>query len=293
MKRPFFRPLAAGVCLAGLVSTSGLTAQETAAVPAANIAKTLINPKANAKIVEAAVKAHAGRAGEIIAEITRDLPNDSKIEYARIPVIWHLAIECTRKGDAGQIRKLFEVSLPKGDAPMRDWQAVVTGGGIVNGISQAGKWPAERSAEILGDDADLKKRWERALELAVPMTNDEKVKQGTRYDALRLLGVTPWEKNGALLVKYLSAETPEELQMGAVSALVDVNSPEAAKALVTAWPGLKPGNRKLAAEGLTRTPARARAFITEVEAGRIKESDVDAATLKKLQEQTKKAAAEK
>ena len=40
--------------------------------------------------------------------------------------------------------------------------------------------------------------------------------------------------------------------MGAVSGLVDIKSPEAAKALTDALPTLTEGNRKLAEEGLKR-----------------------------------------
>ena len=61
------------------------------------------------------------------------------------------------------------------------------------------------------------------------MADDDKVPSGTRYDALRVLGVEPWEKRGAQLVRYLGNKNAE-LQMGAVSGLGDVHSPEAAKA---------------------------------------------------------------
>jgi hypothetical protein len=122
---------------------------------------------------------------------------------------------------------------------------------VINGVSQRGSWPRERIDEIIGKDEGLRKRWTRALELAAAMADDEKVASGTRYDALRMLGVEPWEKRGRQLARYLEHKNGE-LQMGAVSGLGDVKSPEAAKALSAALPNLTEGNRKLAEEALKR-----------------------------------------
>ena len=40
-----------------------------------------------------------------------------------------------------------------------------------------------------------------------------------------MLGVEPWEKRGEQLARYLKPGTHEELQMGAVSGLADVDAP--------------------------------------------------------------------
>ncbi|MEA2736194.1 MAG: hypothetical protein QOE14_2645, partial [Humisphaera sp.] len=161
------------------------------------------------------------------------------------------AIAAGKRNDAAMLKKMLDVSLPKSDEPLRDWQAVVLGGGIINGISQQGAWPGDRLTEIIGDDADLKSRWQRALDLASTMADNEKTPPGTRYDALRMLGVEPWEKRGDQLTRYLKNENAE-LQMGAVSALADVKSPEASSALKAALPTLTEKNRNLAEEGLKR-----------------------------------------
>ena len=46
----------------------------------------------------------------------------------------------------GKFPPLLDASLPKRGEPLRDWQAVVVGGGAVNGISLEGGWPARRVA---------------------------------------------------------------------------------------------------------------------------------------------------
>ena len=68
------------------------------------------------------------------------------------------------------------------------------------------------------------------VEIELDVADDESVRSGTRYDALRILGTDKFEKSGARLVEYLADEN-HELQMGAVSGLADMEEPAAAQAL--------------------------------------------------------------
>ncbi len=223
-------------------------------------------------------------AADLVREMTKGLRDDLKEEYRRIPWVWRVSVAAGRRNDAAQLRRLLAVSLPEAGRPLRDWQAVAIGGGVINGISLAGPWPGERVAEIIKGDEALMARWRRALELASPMADDEKVATGTRYDALRMLGVEPWKRRGAQLVRYLKRGTNAELQMGAVSGLADVRSPEATKALLAALPGLAPGNRNLALDGLLRDEARAAALLDAVGSGAVKRADLGEARVKRLLE---------
>jgi hypothetical protein len=69
------------------------------------------------------------------------------------------------------------------------------------------------------------------------MCSDEKISAGTRYDALRLAGMLPWDKAEPILTRYL-ADPNAELQMGAVSALADQSGRESAALLNSALPKL-------------------------------------------------------
>jgi putative membrane-bound dehydrogenase-like protein len=231
---------------AAAASSDGL-----ARTPAA-VAAVILDPSKSNAAREAAINANPQFAAELIVELTRDLaPDDAKTEYQRIPWIWRVAIAAGKRNDAPTLKKMLDASLPRKDEPLRDWQAVVVGGGIINGISQQGAWPGDRIAEIIGDDANLQSRWQRVVDLSSAMADNEKTPPGTRYDALRMLGVESWEKRGEQLEKYLKHDNAE-LQMGAVSGLSDVKSPEAAKALEAALPALTENNRKLAEDGLKR-----------------------------------------
>src|SRR5690606_20564212 len=143
----------------------------------------------------------------LLEALVRDLPaDDLEEEYRRIPWIWRVSIATARKNDREQLTAMLRVSLPETGEPLRDWQAVVLGGGLINGLSQIGVWPHERIASLIGNDRQLRQRWLQALQQSVTMTDDEQVKPGTRYDALRMIAMRGWNDSGPQLVRYLQNE---------------------------------------------------------------------------------------
>lgn len=229
----------------------------------------LLDDKQPADARKQAIKDNEDRAGDIIAEMAKGLGDDSAEEYRRIPWIWRVAVAAGQRNDATQLRRVLEVSLPKAGEKLRDWQAVVVGGGVINGITLAGEWPGPRVTQILGDDASLKQRWQSALEQASALADDEKVTRGTRYDALRMIPLLGWDVSGAKLRNYLKKGTHAELQMGAVSGCGDINDPRAAQTLIEAIPNLDPKNLRLAVNALKRTSERKHLLDEAITAGRI------------------------
>ncbi|HVK58635.1 MAG TPA: hypothetical protein VM735_07640, partial [Candidatus Kapabacteria bacterium] len=235
----------------------------------ASVARFILDSTRTEDSRETAVKANPQFSATLIAEMTRDLVPGTPEEYVRIPWIWRVAIACGRRNDAGPIKAVLAASLPKQDEPLRDWQAVVIGGGIINGISQRGVSPAPRIEEIIGADRALKGRWNRALQLAATMADNPGVQNGTRYDALRMLGVEPWDKRGGQLAQYLSKDINAELQMGAVSGLVDMHSRAADQALIAALSALTEHNRNLALDALV-TRDSAADLLRAIDSGKIR-----------------------
>jgi putative heme-binding domain-containing protein len=176
-------------------------------------------------------------------------------ESERIPAIWQVAIAAGRANQTAELHALLERALPRANEALQPWQAVVVGGGLVNGLTQIGVWPRERLHEAIDADTALTARLQRAIELAAIMAHDESVLAGTRYDALRMLGISTWENHGADLVRYLAPDADPELQMGAVSGLGDLADPRAGDALRAALDGLTPAHRALAQEALQRVPS--------------------------------------
>ena len=216
------------------------------------------------------------RPAELIAAMITGLPAGDLVEaYRRIPWIWRVAIAAARRDNSEELVALLDVSLPQPGEPLQDWQAVVLGGGLINGISQNGDWPHERIATLIGNDRELRARWRHALDQAVAMSDDESIKPGTRYDALRMIAMRGWNGSGDQLVRYLKDASSAELQMGAVSGLVDVPDPPATAALLAGLPQLTERNRELALAGILRSQDRSIALLQSIRAGEIPRRLID------------------
>ena len=214
------------------------------------------------------------KAGEVIPLMAEGLPSEagSKEEYRRIPWIWRVAIAVGKGGDETQMRDVLAASLPKEDQPLEHWQAVVIGGGLINGIGLAGDWPDKELSLVLGDDAQLLASWKRSLELSVKMANDESVPTGTRYDALRMVAMIKTPEARQQLERYLVKDTHAELQMGAVSGLSDRDEEGIAALLIPATTYLPDVNLKLVLQALTRDERRALELLDAIKDSRL--SDV-------------------
>jgi len=222
----------------------------------------------------ALIRDHTAKSPELIAAMTADIKPGAE-EYRRIPWIWRIAIAAGRRNDVTEMRRILDASLPKLGQPLRDWQAVAVGGGLVNGVSLEKQWPLERLNELLKDDRELTKRWHAALALAHVMADDEKVAHGTRYDALRMIALDAWAKCGPRFGGYIKKGAHDELQMGAISGLSDIDRPEVGPLLADNLAHFNAGNRKLAIEALLRTDARKAVLRERLDKGLIDKTWLD------------------
>jgi len=254
---------------ADAVGSGGVKAAELVLRDAASVARFVLDASQGEVARSTAIRANPQFAGALIREMTRDLVAGTPEEYRRIPWIWQVSIAAGRRNDDGHVRDVIAASLPGLDEPLRDWQAVVLGGGIINGISQRRLWPGERIGALLKGHPELEAGWRRALDEAARMADDAGVPQGTRYDALRMLGVESWERRGQQLIRYLAAGTSAELQMGAVSGLGDMPGTGAGEALIGSLAHLTGDNRKLALDALMRDGMRHASLRAAVEGKRV------------------------
>ncbi|WP_197355884.1 neutral/alkaline non-lysosomal ceramidase N-terminal domain-containing protein [Aureliella helgolandensis] len=207
-------------------------------------------------------------AAAMITALTADMPEDSAEEYRRIPWIWRVAIAAGKRNQSSELLQVLEISLPRSGEPLQDWQAVVIGGGLINGVSLVGSWPLDRIQRLISGNGPLVARWNRSIALASQMADDGRVRAGTRYDALRMVALAAWAEHGEQLAGYLADENAE-LQMGAVSGLSDMPAAEAGRLLVEALPRLAPQNRELALDALMRTVPRIQRVLAAVQAEKI------------------------
>ena len=258
-----FQPLRRRTCL-GLFALAVVTSatpgyaqatlpNATSATPQA-IATALLDDSHDQKAREVLARDASPRANAIVQALVVGLPdNDEAEEYRRIPWIWRVAVAAGRARDEAALIALTDGSMPKASERLRDWQCVVLGGGVVMGLSQAGVSPRAVMAPWLASDAARQANWTRSLDLAIAMADDAKVRNGTRYDALRMIAVLPWDRVGAQLTRYLSKDVDPELQMGAIGGLSDLEDGRAADAIVRHFPQYTERNRGLAINALLKT----------------------------------------
>ena len=129
-------------------------------------AQVLLNPRAGDELKTTVCSQWKSNADQVLKILVAKLPNgDTEEEYRCIPWIWKLSIEATRNEEKspGMILKLLELSTPAIDEPLRDWQAVVIGGAVINGLSLNGLWPEVELKRILQNDLQTKLRFDSAL----------------------------------------------------------------------------------------------------------------------------------
>lgn len=258
------------------------SAAEGQPTDAATLAAQILDADRPAAERQAIIAENPELADELLAAMLDGIRPGTPQEYQRIPYLWRVSVAAGERNDAEQLRTILEISLPRDDQPLHDWQAVVIGGGVVGGISKTGAWPRDRVAEILAGHPELIQRWNRSLKLAKTMADNPQVRNPTRYDALRMLGVAEWAESSEVLLKYLGEGNERELQMGAVSGLADMQSPQAVKPLVDALSHLSGTNRQLAIAGLLRSDTRMAALREALESGKVAETDLTAEQIKKL-----------
>lgn len=248
------------------------------------VAQRLLDDSASQDVRTALAREQVDDAADVLTAMARDMEPGTEEEYRRIPWLWRVSRAAGESNDDRVIIEVLEVATPHEGEPLHDWQAVVIGGGIVSGLSAAGEWPKERIESLLEEHPNLLSRYRRAVDLSAEMADDASVPDPTRYDALRLVAMAGWEAASPQLMRYLDADVHDELQMGAVSGLADIRSPEVDSVLLGHFDAYARYNRHLALEGLMRTDERANALLDAVEQGTVPRDSLGTDRIQRLRE---------
>lgn len=250
-------------------SNSAITSDEEQ-----RIAKQLLLEKQES-VVEKLIAQHHPNAPQLIRVWIQQLkqleePQAAKTrEYELIPMIWRLSIAAIRNSETREkvLHELLDLSLavPSQDpnstsANWADWQAVILGGAVINGLGLEGQWPKQFLERTLVQKPELAGRWQATLNSAQRMAVNESTPTGTRYDAIRVLAMLPADQAIERIKPFLGKGINEELQMGAVSGLSDIEHPSVSSLLLNAFSDLVPANQLLAKEAMQRTTDRKRSW---------------------------------
>lgn len=236
---------------------------------ASSVARRLLDDSVDEAVRTDLARERVDDAADILAAMIEGMEPGTEEEYHRIPWLWRVSRAAGESNREEVIVEVLDVAAPGEGEPLHDWQAVVIGGGIVSGISAIGEWPQERIDRILAAHPTLALRYRRAVDLSAAMADDEAVPDPTRYDALRLVAMAGWDEASPQLIRYLGGDVHDELEMGAVSGLADIDAPAVDSVLLSRFNTYAPYNRHLALEGLLRTDERSSALLTAVGNGTI------------------------
>jgi hypothetical protein len=273
-----FRLIFFNATLAALLWPGISSAVETNTVR--EVATAILNAKNPER--DALISAESNRSAALIGELSKQMKVGTPDEYRVIPSIWKVAIDAGKRNEGEELLKILDVTLPQKAEPLRDWQAVVIGGGIINGLTLSGVWPKQRIETLLRTNDVLRTRWFYSIYLASGMADDSKVRSGTRYDALRMLGVAPWKVSGEQLTKYLGKEVGGELQQGAVCGVADIDAAPAADTLIQYFDQFTEKNRQFALDALLRNEVRAKKLVDALGAGKIPSAELGSTREEKL-----------
>jgi putative membrane-bound dehydrogenase-like protein len=211
-------------------------------------------------------------------------PWSAEDQVRLIPTIWMLTNRACKSGDQDLARRILDEALPRIDATIDDWRVVVLGGAVVGGLSDSITWPRPAIESWMESDTQRMACWQRVLKFSIEKAADEKTSTGTRYDALRLVGMLPEEQAIAALQPYWDREVNEELRMGAISAASDIESPQSISLLFAAAKNESGHLRSLAIDGLLRTRSGRRALVEGLQLSRLPADALTAAQREQLAE---------
>jgi hypothetical protein len=250
---------------------------------AVRLASQILDDKLPKKDREKIIRDHPDLALPLLKALVADMPPDNpKEEYRRIPWIWRVALAAGKRNQLEEIKSIVEFALPDVIDPLRDWQAVVLGGGIINGIGLSGGWADEQLNKIFAFDPPLNTRWQQTLKLASVMADNEKVHKDTRCDALRIVGMDIWNKRGGQLFRYLIKGVGPDLQQAAIGGVGDMRVPCVPQALLSGYWHYNSKNRGFVLNELMREDARVVALLDAIEAGTVKPGELGPARIAKL-----------
>jgi putative membrane-bound dehydrogenase-like protein len=174
------------------------------------------------------------------------------------------------KNDAALAKAVDAVTRPAGEAGkvnrVKQFAAVAV---VLDGLEQGGDGPAKALAGKLGPVLDA------ARETAI----DDAAQPDARVAAAALLGRGAADEQAGdadLLAGMLTPQTPEAVQVAAVTSLARIADPASAKAMLAAWPTLTPTLRVQVLDALLRRPERVAALLDAIEAKKVLAADIDA-----------------
>lgn len=243
----------------------------------------ILNKNNDQWIQWAAILSRPEVAHRILARVAQRIGDSAGEGERMLPPVWRLSYGVGRRDDLAQLRQMMDLLLPRPDGTLAEWQMVGLGGGLGESLHLAHVVPGNRLREALAGMPDGGKRFDRARDEAVRIADDERVRDGTRYDALIFLGMDPVRRHVELLRKYLAPVHAPNLQEGAIIGIGQLDlGEEVVLWLLEHWKAYAPEQRQKVLEAQLRRPDRVVGLAKALREGRLSISELDAGSRKRL-----------
>src|SRR5262249_14992022 len=154
------------------------------------------------------------------------------------------------------------------------------------GLERRGKTlttTADDIASIAPMKADAyRERLSSVFKLAEPIVGDAKLPVMQRQAALRLFAHATWPNAKAMLLPVVMDGAEQEIRVTALRSLAAHTDRDVPALLLKTWPSAGPAVRREILEAMLRRPERIAFLLDEIEAKRVKASEIDASRTRQL-----------
>jgi putative membrane-bound dehydrogenase-like protein len=210
-------------------------------------------------------------------------PSKSSASPARQLLIRELASIIGARKDPGNTLKLIVIAARPGVRMAPDHLAAIVG--LADGLERRGATLISVGAELTASKKDLElwpKDVDHIVNAARIIAGDAKAQTAHRLMAIRVASQGTWPTARAILLPLLN-EAPElEIRLAALRSIAAHGDREVPALLLKLWPSASPPVRREILEAMLRRPERIGLLLDEIDAKRVKASELDAVRTRQL-----------
>ena len=269
--------------------TLGETDAPEALTALAKIAK---HPDTDSWTQTAVLSSVSKTAPQLLETLGRDADFTKKPSANQLQMLTRLAALVATKADDADLGKALALLKVPDKQPPQTWQLAVLDGlgqGARNSSRPLSKLWEQPPPALKESVAQALSLFEQAAEIA---RNDKRTEE-ERIASVRLLAHGPFSLASATLPELLTPQTPSDLQMNAVRALAQHDSPEVADVLLASWARFSPAVRREAVEGLFAQRERLTKLLDAIEAKKVPANQIEPFRLDQLRKHPNKALRER
>lgn len=192
----------------------------------------------------------------------------------RLQLVQELAALVGARQDPTEVVHTLQNTLKLTGKDAAGWQMAVRKG-LADGMQRRGTQLSAFVEKLPKDQRGLLEKMDKLMDGTVALARDGKGDTAERLEAVAMLAHLDWKTAGTVLGNLAAEDPTPAVRLAAVRALAAFPNPEVAGLLVKPWATYPPAGRAAAVEALLAQPERTLAFLTELEAGRVKPEELD------------------